>query len=251
MKSRGEDDGIRYAAFFHELDAWTEYWDVYHPESKGRFYFGDGARETGLLTRLLRGGRGCRSPFQMWRNAALNPRDDTAMARAVCQESVAGAVIELDALVHDIFVRHFADATQPAVQVDYLRAMHCFAVDSLPPAEGRAARIADDDPRKDTAGRHTLDGDVMWFAWAFHLEASQLLCGADRGRARRALQLAGVAAGCAANFAWRGHRRTRVEYAAEPQTAQVLATRGLAWASDFAAAVREVRALYRIREWGE
>ena len=50
--SRGLRDGSdvgeaerRYMAWFHELDAWTEYWDIYHPETHGRFYFGDGARE--------------------------------------------------------------------------------------------------------------------------------------------------------------------------------------------------------------
>src|SRR5580698_3567986 len=43
----------RYAAWFHELDAWTEYWDLYHPETRGRYYFGDGEVEAGLLTPLL------------------------------------------------------------------------------------------------------------------------------------------------------------------------------------------------------
>jgi hypothetical protein len=23
--------GARWVAWFHELDAWTEYWDIYHP----------------------------------------------------------------------------------------------------------------------------------------------------------------------------------------------------------------------------
>jgi hypothetical protein len=44
----------RYVAWFHELDAWTEYWDVYHPETRGRYYFGDGGEEPGLLTQILR-----------------------------------------------------------------------------------------------------------------------------------------------------------------------------------------------------
>ena len=64
------------------------------------------------------------------------------------------------------------------------------------------------------------------------------------------LQLAGVATGCAANFAWRGHRRTRAEYQPDAATAGVLRERGMRWASDFAAAAAEVHALFRIREWG-
>ena len=45
----GPDPASRYAAWFHDLDAWTEYWDIYHPESKGRYYFGNGRDEQGLL----------------------------------------------------------------------------------------------------------------------------------------------------------------------------------------------------------
>jgi hypothetical protein len=50
--SYATDADVRHVGFFHELDAWTEYWDIYHPETRGRFYFGDGS-EPGLLTRLL------------------------------------------------------------------------------------------------------------------------------------------------------------------------------------------------------
>ena len=134
---------------------------------------------------------------------------------------------------------------------DYLEATFLFAIDDLPPATERAARIAPADPRSATAGRHTLDGDLMWFAWALELEAARIVAGdGDGDHARRALFMAGVAMGCGANFAWRGHRRTRAEYHADDATRTLLMTRGSAWALDFAAASAEVRALYRIREWG-
>ena len=110
--------------------------------------------------------------------------------------------------------------------------------------------ISDDDPRKPTAGRHTLEGDIMWFAWALQLEAAHAIVGADEGHARRALQMAGVATGCPANFAWRGHRRTRAEYRPDAETASLLRERGMRWATDFGAAAEEVHALFRIREWG-
>src|SRR5262249_31486171 len=105
-------------------------------------------------------------------------------------------------------------------------------------------------PRKPTAGRHILDGDLMWFAWALQLEAAHAIAGIDEGHARRVLLLAGVATGCAANFAWRGHRRTRAEYRPDEATASLLHDRGMRWASDFQASAQEVHALYRIREWG-
>ena len=240
----------RYVSYFRELDAWTEYWDVYHPETCGRYYFGDGASEPGLLTRFLPR-EGIPAPFLAWKRAALYEDGDDLFTAAVRVPAVAEAILEIDELVARIFAEHFGDASTLEARADYLEAIHRFATDTLPPASERDALIAAEDPRKPTAGRHTLEGDVMWFAWALQLEAAHLLRGADEGHPRRALSMAGVAAGCSANFAWRAHRRTRPEYRPDTETAGLLRSRGLAWARDFAAGAREVRALFRIREWGE
>ncbi len=174
-----------------------------------------------------------------------------AFADEVRVPEVAAAVTEVDALLARLFDRHFGNAADPLVRADYLAAVFRFATDSLPPAAERDARIPDGDPRKPTAGRHALEGDLMWFAWALHIEAAELIRGTNEGHARRALLLAGVATGCAANFAWRGHRRTRAEYRPDAATAALLRDRGLGWATDFQAAAREVHALYHIREWGQ
>jgi len=239
----------RWAAWFHELDAWTEYWDIYHPETKGRYYFGDGDGEEGLLTRFLPRER--RPPvFLAWTRMALSGGNDNSFEVEVCSPTVASAVMEVDALIELLFTKHFGDAADPKVQADYLEAMFRCGTDSLPPATERDARIPDSDWRKRTAGRHMIDGDIMWFAWALHIEAAQLIAGIDRGHPRRALQLAGVATGCPANFAWRGHRRTRPEYGPNKNTVALLRQRGLRWAMDFDSAADEVHALFRIREWG-
>jgi hypothetical protein len=239
----------RHVGWFHELDAWTEYWDIYHPETHGRFYFGDGDGEEGLLTRFLPRER--RPPaFVAWTRVALETSGADAFANEIRIPAVASAVMEVDALVAGLFAKYFGDAADPGVQADYLEAMFRCGVESLPPAVERDGRIAEDDWRKPTAGRHMIDSDLMWFAWALHIEAAHLLAGEDDGRARRRLQLAGVATGCAANFAWRGHRRTRPEYRRDERTVTLLRERGLEWASDFEAAAREIHALYRIREWG-
>jgi hypothetical protein len=244
------EDGARYAAWFHALDAWTEYWDVYHPETRGRFYFGDGGSETGLLTRFLPRIGKPPAPFLAWKAMALGTGPAEAFVEAVRVPEVADAVAEVDDLLTRLFAEHFGDASDDAVRHDYLEATFRFAVDTLPPADERYARIGDDDLRKATAGRHTLDGDIMWFAWALHTQAAELVA-APGARARRALFLAAVAMGCPANFAWRGHRRTRREYAPDEATAAALRRKGLEWSNDFAAAAREVHALFRIREWGE
>jgi hypothetical protein len=250
---RSEADIARYVAWFHELDAWTEYWDVYHPESRGRFYFGDGQGEPGLLTPFMPRAA-YPPPWTAWSQWALGIGSREAFEAAVDAPGVAEAVLEVDDLVARLFARHFGDAEDPTVQGHYLDATLRFALDALPPALERDARIPPGDWRKPTAGRHTLDGDLMWFAWAMHTDAADVLRGGvtnASGRARRALTMAGVAAGCPANFVFRGHRRTRGVYRADGDTLAQLRRRGLGWAHDFDAASVEVSALYRIREWGE
>ncbi len=239
----------RYVGWFHELDAWTEYWDIYHRETRGRFYFGDGNGEPGLLTRFLP--RETRPPaFIAWTRAALGTGSAETFANEIRVTPVAPAVMEVDVLVTRLFAKYFGDPADSRTRTDYLEAMFRCGTDSLPAAVERDARIAENDWRKSTAGRHIIDSDLMWFAWALHLEAAHLLAGKDEGHARRALQLAGVATGCAANFAWRGHRRTRPEYGRDDRTARLLRERGIAWASDFDACAAEIHTLYRIREWG-
>jgi hypothetical protein len=243
-------DEARYVSYFQELDAWTEYWDVYHPETRGRYYFGNGADEAGLLTRFLPREK-VPAVFLYWKRFAIYQDSEDRFVSEARAPDVAEAVLELDALVARIFREHFGDASSHSVRVDYLRAIQQFAIDALPEARDRDALIGPDDLRKATAGRHTLDGDLMWFAWALHLEAASLLSGRDEGHARRALLMAGVATGCPANFAWRGHRRTREYYRADAATAELLRARGLDWAPHFSEGAAEVRALFRIREWGE
>jgi hypothetical protein len=249
----------RYVAWFHELDAWTEYWDIYHPETRGRFYFGDGKTETGLLTRFLP--RTNYPPAWIaWTRMALETDSRPAFVDEIRKPEVASAVIEVDALVARVFRKHFGEASDSQVQTDYLDGILRFAIDALPPATERDARIPEGDWRKPTAGRHTLDGDLMWFAWAMQIEAAEAICqfdnsyvtaSAESDHARRALLIAGVVTGCPANFAWRGHRRTRTEYQPNEETIRLLHDRGMHFAVNFESAADEAHALYRIREWGE
>jgi len=250
--AREDDDKMRrYVAWYHELDAWTEYWDIYHPDTHGRFYFGDRDTEQGLLTRFLPRERRP-APFVAWTRMATSPSPEAASAFAheVRVPEVADAVMEIEDLQARLFANHFGDAANPQVQADYLESIFYFATDTLPPAAEREARIANDDPRKATAGRHTLDGDLMWFCWGMQIEAAYVIAGVNEGNARRSLFMAGVATGCGTNFAWRGHRRTRAEYRPDAATAALLQERGRLWTEDFPAAAQEVHALYRIREYG-
>ena len=250
-RTGGPDAVSRYVAWFHDLDAWTEYWDIFHPESRGRYYFGDGGDEEGLLSAFMPR-HSWPAPFVAWVAVALRTAPRPSFGEAIRVPAVAHAVTEVDRLVAGLFAGHFGDPADEETRHHYLEAMHRFATDTLPAATQRLALVPAGDQRRRTAGRHTLDGDVMWFAWALHLEAAHILApsGDTSGARRRALMMAAVATGCAANFAWRGHRRTRPEYRADDGTAQRLRTLGLLWADDFEAARAEVHGLYRIREWG-
>ena len=181
LSAAGGGAEARYCAWFHDLDAWTEYWDIFHPESRGRFYFGDGAGEPGLLSAFMPGHDRPR-PFLTWLDLAAGRGRHTAFDAAVRDPYVADAVLGVDDLLAELFERHFGDAADPGVREDYLEAVHRFATDTLPAAPQRLARVPEGDPRRRTAGRHTLDGDIMWFCWALHTEAAQLL---DPDSARR------------------------------------------------------------------
>jgi hypothetical protein len=243
------DAAHRYAAWFHELDAWTEYWDIYQPETAGRYYFGNGGTEPGLLRRFLpREGRP--NIFNAWVRMALGMECRQKFVEEAREPEVAAAVLEIDRFTSRLFKKHFGDASDPRVQSDYINAMLCVGCDTLQPATERAARLSADDPRKATAGSYTIEDDLKWFGWALHLEAVHAVIGVDEEHPRRSLQLAGIAVGCPADFVWRGHRPSRPEYSADFQTACLLRDEGAKWAQDFKGAAREIHALFRIREWG-
>src|ERR1041384_1720354 len=98
----------RWVEWFHELDAWTEYWDIYHPETRGRFYFGDGAAEPGLLNKFLPR-HGQPPAFKTWKNMALGYDDGAEFSREVRIPEVASALMEVDGLVARLFAKHFGD----------------------------------------------------------------------------------------------------------------------------------------------
>src|SRR5512140_2596335 len=92
MTAQGAADDLRYVAWFHELDAWTEYWDVYHPETKGRFYFGDGQTEEGLLGRFLPRTT-YPPPWTAWTRVALGAAQPEDFRAEVRKPEVAAAVM--------------------------------------------------------------------------------------------------------------------------------------------------------------
>jgi hypothetical protein len=251
--------GTEYVRFFRDLDSWTEYWDIYHPETHGRFYFGDG-QQSGLLGTFLPSPIRPRNPvFDAWKQLSLNFEPNMAselhehFEREVCQPQVAEAVLAVDELVLGLVHKYFTDAKGSFDGLAYLDAMERFGKDILPPSPERYERVPDHDARKRSSLHHTIEGDIMWFGWAVHLECTGLVAapGAE-AQALRCAMMAGIALGCSFDFAFRGRRRTRKEYlTADAEATARIWTRAQECMHDFASAAREVRELFRIREYGD
>lgn len=252
--------GLRYAKYAWDLDSWTEYWDIYRPETKGCYYFGS-ADCAGYLNQFLPNPvTGRRSPvFDVWK-ALIFSSGDASMAAfeeqfyaRIRQPEVKEAVLAVDELVRRLLRNHFTDETGKVDIYAYLDCMERFGKDTLPECRERFERIADDDARKPTSLHHTIEGDVMWFAWALHLECAQSVAAPDaEATAVRAILLAGIAQGCAFDYAFRRGYRTRKEYRAADSTSRAsIWSRSLLCAGDFSLGARELRELFRIRTYGD
>jgi hypothetical protein len=73
----------------------------------------------------------------------------------------------------------------------------------LPECPERFERVPEHDMRKSSALHHTIEGHVMWFAWAVRLECAELAAPADpEAQALRRLLMARAALGCSFDFAF-------------------------------------------------
>jgi hypothetical protein len=251
--------GSRYARFFWELDAWTEYWDISHPETHGRYYFGEGD-SPGYLAAFLPSPKRLRDPvFDAWKSLAIYSADGpgrTLLARFQAEArrpDVVEAVLAVDELVLELVKQHFATPGGGVDTLAYLDAMERFGKDTLPECPERFERLSATDPRKSSSLHHTIERHVMWFGWAVHLEGAELVAPVDPdAQALRRLLLAGAALGAAFDFAFRGRCRTRREYVFADETAWAsIWSRARQCALDFSDGANGMRALFRIREYGD
>lgn len=252
--------GRDYARFLFELDAWSEYWDLYHPETRGRYHFGDGT-QPGYLSAFLPTPTGGRAPvFEAWKRVALTPADEPWAAddrRAFEQQAraphVAEAALAVDDLVRGLVRAHFAEQDGGLDEDAYLDAIERFAHDTLPTCPDRTAALPPDDSRLPYSDTHRMAGDIMWFAWAIHLECAQLVAPCnERERGERALCMAGVALGSSMDFAFSGRCRTRKEYKSADGAAWArIWARAKECAREFDRAAAEVRELFLIRTYGD
>jgi hypothetical protein len=236
------------SAFFVDLDAYTQYFDVYDLVPDAR-YMG----MYGVLGGVI----------AAWNRVAetVDPAAHAAALqtlRARVQEPQSAQALQgLDAMMVALVRQHFPSGS--GVDADgYLDVVEAFGRDVLPPDPDRLARVLaldPDDPRKDMAERHRMDGASMWFTWAAVVDCASLLSESDPslapGQEARTLMLAGCAAGSAFDFVFRAkpgdpRGRTRPEYTPDLATLSLLRSSARAWAADLDEARSNARDLHRI-----
>jgi hypothetical protein len=233
----------KYAAFFRDLDSYTEYWDLYRPETNGRYM--DAAIAT------------FGAPLQSWTAYALKENSAQAPAllaklkAALAVAENAQALRTIDELLLMLLQRHFPGPAEGQIEAGaYVNAVEGFARDVLPPDPDRLARTPSDDSRYAYAGRHRMDGAVMWFNWAGVLDCVDLLDGDAAFTPHRTVQIAAAAFGSAMDYAFRGQvgfrGKTRPEYKPDEPTVVLLRSQVKSWIADGTLARGQARELFRI-----
>jgi hypothetical protein len=247
-KARGE----RYAAYFRDLDAVTEYFDVYgRPPADNlmpfvfKYYGGDDVP-------------GRRKALNIWRSYAVIPDDDPAKAiekqaleQELAQPDVASAVKTVDAALLGNARTHWsvAGSVDRDVMFDaFLR----FGADRLPEDNDRLTRIQNlndpTDPRLNTALLHRMDGQIMWMNWMGHVECAVTLFGIqDPDHGLRTAWLSALCLGYSADCVFRSRGQTRPEYY-QPDGEDRMWRKSVLIANDFDKARAEAYALARLRE---
>jgi hypothetical protein len=231
--------GNGYAAFFVDLDSYTEYWREYRPETNGRFMAP--IRQV-IFPRLL----------PLWRNYVLagpqdKPRFQQDLITVLNEPAVSQAVTLIDGLLLELVGQHFSGADgldrKAAIEAQLL-----FGKDELPLDPARDARIPTGDPRKPFAKFHRMDGAIMWFNWAAHIECSVLLLGEGAtGHGIRTAQLAGICGGSSMDFTFRDNRLpTRPEYRRNDATEREIRRKTETIATSWTQAVDECHELFGI-----
>lgn len=224
-------------AFFRELAEWTDGWATHHPETRGRFAWGDGVGEVGALTVLLRPAADGRSPHQRWTDWAMAHREPwgeathAQLVRRLVAPEVRAAVLSLDLLLCHLYRRHFGALPASEALPAFLDAVYRYAGGEL--------------------GDRPTGEDPVWFRWGFVIESAELLAPGDGRAGLRRAWMAGLVVGAATEAVRTRRYRTRGAYAAAPDLAATLHRRGRALAQDLAEGSAELRDLQLIRIGGE
>ena len=227
----------RFAAYFRDLDSYTQYWEFYRPELNGSYM--------NLIVGVLFPG-----PVDAWETfARVESTAEAPQALAALKESIAApahadALDQIDALLRDLLNEHFPGQGQEAFDVDgYLAAVGAFARDRLPVDENRLARVGGGG---DDVSHHRMDDPSMWFKWSAAVDCPSMALNPAVVAPMHGLYLPGAVFGSAMDCVFRARGRTRPEYHGDAATEKLLREQARQWARDGNLARAQVRDLYRV-----
>jgi hypothetical protein len=246
-KAKGE----RYSAYFRDLDAVTEYFDVYgHPQNeflmpKVGKYFGRDSEP------------GRRKALNIWRAYAIIPDDDPtkaqerqALEQELAHADVASAIRDVDAVLLGLVRKHWS--SQNGVDREMmLDALLRFGADRLPDDIDRLNRVKAQNPEDDrlpNAQNHRMDSLIMWMNWMGHVECAVLLDSpqhADHGL--RTQLMAALGLGYSADCVFRNRGQTHQEYYGADGESRMW-RKSLLLTNDFDKARAEAHVLAQLRE---
>lgn len=232
--------GSAYADFFRDLDSYTEYWKLYRPETQGKYMT---PVSTIVFPKIL-------APWREFAQASpseLQAKKDALLA-ALEPVAVRDAVLLLDQLLMDLVKQHFLFNGGAVDILALLDAHISFGGDLLPLDPERDAKVPVGDPKKPFAKFHRMDGAIMWFNWAAHLESSVLIRGeADAAHPIRTALMASICGGCSMDFTFRDDRlATRAEYKRDEASKKAILARAKLVAANWSAASNECHELWGI-----
>ncbi|WP_414665139.1 hypothetical protein [Horticoccus sp. 23ND18S-11] len=249
----------RYAAFFLELDSYTEYYKYYNaPENYMPVVLEYFDRRMGDGTKAINA---------WWRWVASRGFPDETHYRKELNdflgvETVRASILKVNSLMVSLMEKHFPGANGGIDLSAFSDAVEFFAKDQLPPDEDRRQRVRSSIPQSATpkerkeletyadcyARYHRMDGESMWFNWAAHADMALMIENdSDTASAAKKIQLAGTTVASVIDFVFRKRGKTRPEYSADPGRALVAMRRAMKrFATDLSATRAELYTLVSI-----
>ena len=239
--------GQTYFDFFVDLDAHTEYYNVYDANPDGKYM--------NAIIQYMK------FIWQDWMEYATLEAEQEGkdalnrLKQELLNNTTKDNLILTNTLMKMLIEKHFGDTTGKIDIEAYFDAVEKFALDILPEDIDRFNRITDpNDFRKVHSKYHRMDGEQLWFIWAGQNEWSSFIDNNvnEFGEIRR-LQLAGAIYGVCLDYTFRDDRSANAKkiptakgYKKDERTLNLLRKRAVNWYNDFSLAVKECHELIQI-----
>lgn len=239
--------GQKYFDFFIDLDAHTEYYDVYNVSLDGKY-----------MNAIVQYMKYIGKDWMVYATLENEQEGKDALNRLkqeLLNNTTKDNLILTNGLMKTLIEKHFADNTGKVDIESYFDAVERFALDIYPEDIDRFNRITDpNDSRKVHSKYHRMDGEQLWFIWAGQNEWSSFIDNntSEFGDTRN-LQLAGAVFGVCLDYTFRDDRSPKAKkvpaaknYKKDERTLSLLRKRAVGWYNDFNSAIKEIHEIIQI-----